>query len=160
MAVDAKYVRVLSPAGKTVNFTAITGNSHRYYWLTSDLIKTMLDKKIRVFEKLKAVDASGKTEIELTKKNFDSNNNGKEYDATSGEIVIKDLEKERALELKKYQEEFLEELGFAIAEQLEANVTNYKEKKRVPIVVDAEEEVDDTSDDDADDTVDEPAINP
>lgn len=122
MAFDAKYVRTLAPAGGVINFISITGNSHRYFWIASSAIKLMLDRGIKVFEKLKKADKDGNTEIELTLENYNTNNSGEEFDETAGYIVVKNLEEERANELKKLQEEFLEEMGLKIAEELEEKV--------------------------------------
>ena len=50
--ITAKNVRTLAPGGGVANFMGITGDSHKYFWLSTDLIKLMLDRHIRVFERL------------------------------------------------------------------------------------------------------------
>lgn len=50
--ITAKNVRTLAFGGGVANFMGITGNSHKYFWLSTDLIKLMLDRHIKVYERL------------------------------------------------------------------------------------------------------------
>lgn len=123
MDIDAKYVRTLAPAGSTANFTSIAGNSHRYFWLSIDLIEALLEQGIKVFEKLKVQDANGNSEIELTLQNFNSNNNGIEYD--DNEVVVKDHEAIRAKELKESKEEDLKNIGLEIKKAMDKRMSKF-----------------------------------
>lgn len=50
--ITAKNVRTLAPGGGVANFMGITGNSHKYFWLSTDLIALMLSREIKVYERL------------------------------------------------------------------------------------------------------------
>lgn len=50
--ITAKNVRTLAFGGGVANFMGITGNSHKYFWLSTDLIKLMLDRHIKVYERI------------------------------------------------------------------------------------------------------------
>lgn len=50
--ITAKNVRTLAFGGGVANFMGITGNSHKYFWLSTNLIKLMLDRHIKVYERL------------------------------------------------------------------------------------------------------------
>jgi hypothetical protein len=50
--ITAKNVRTFAFGGGVANFMGITGNSHKYFWLSTDLIKLMLDRHIKVYERL------------------------------------------------------------------------------------------------------------
>lgn len=131
MAVNAKYVRVVADAGMTANFMSIAGNSHRYHWLSSELIKAMLDKGINVYEKLAEPAEDGSIEVELTEENYTSDNSGIVFNEASGAVVVQDLEKERADYLQEVHEEFMEKLGLEIKDQLEEKVEKYNKQHPV-----------------------------
>lgn len=129
MSVTAKFVRTLAPAGSTVNFTAITGNSHRYFWISTELIKSMLEKDIRVFERLKENTEEGVKDTELTLENYaEENTNCVKFDEDSNDIVIKDYELKRSEELQETHEEFLENIGLEIKSELDKKIEKYNKK--------------------------------
>lgn len=140
MSVTAKFVRTLAPAGSTANFTAITGNSHRYFWLSTELIKSMLKKDVRAFERLKEATEDGVKDIELTLENcMEANSNCVEFNKNSNDVVVKDYELKRAEELKEINEEFLENMGMEIKNELDKKVEKYNKKHSVEITASGEQ---------------------
>ena len=127
---DAKLVRTYAKAGQVANFVAITGNSHRYQWMSISIIKQMLERGIRVYEKLEEGFEleDGSTEIELTlgnenagvEANYNVDNGGEPFDANDKSIVVvQNLEEQRIEELNLIKEEQLAELGMKIKEDME-----------------------------------------
>lgn len=90
--IKAKKVRLLAPGGGVLNFVGVTGNSHFAYPVSTTLIKTALERKIRVFETLATPAEDGSTEVELTLENYASDNGGAVVAET--DCVVPDIEKE------------------------------------------------------------------
>ena len=90
--IKAKKVRLLAPGGGVLNFVGVTGNSHFAYPVSTTLIKTALERKIRVFETLATPAEDGSTEVELTLENYASDNGGATVAETDCEVP--DIEKE------------------------------------------------------------------
>ena len=119
MAITAKYVRTLAPGGAALNFVGITGNSHRYFPVSTTLIEKALRRGVKVYELVETLDAENNvtatSEIELTLENFESDNGGKAV--AEGVNIVPDIEKETA---DKHAEEFaaiLTEKGLAIQQR-------------------------------------------
>ena len=89
--IKAKKVRLLAPGGGVLNFVGVTGNSHFAYPVSTTLIKTALERKIRVFETLATPAEDGSTEVELTLENYASDNGGAVVAET--DCVVPDIEK-------------------------------------------------------------------
>lgn len=117
MAINAKYVRLKAPAGTVVNFQGITGKNHKQLWISTDLIKVLLDKKVKVYEfipkKVDVDEATGEVtvteedkEIILDEDNYTTDNGGKEL--TDSDVVVIDLEKERHDKMKEIEASNLE----------------------------------------------------
>lgn len=115
--ITAKNVRTLAPGGGVANFMGITGNSHRYFWLSTDLIKLMLDRGIRVFEENEDPEVK---EVELTLENYNQDTGGATLDEDSDIVVIQDLEGQRQAMYDAEKEEWLAEVGKNIKERQDA----------------------------------------
>ena len=92
--IKAKKVRLLAPGGGVLNFVGVTGNSHFAYPVSTTLIKTALERNIKVFEELATPAADGSTEVELTLENYAADNGGAVVSDT--DCVVPDIEKEVA----------------------------------------------------------------
>ena len=113
--IESKIVRTVAPAGVSVNFTGITGNSHHYYPCAVSLIKLMLERKVLVYEKLAEPAEDGSTEVQLTLENFDQDNSGEEVAEDAN--IIPNLEEEIADKHAEEREAFLEEKGLEIKDK-------------------------------------------
>lgn len=95
--ITAKFVRTLAPGGATLNFTGITGNSHKAVAMPLTLIKKALDRGVKVYELIENKDDDGNVtgydEVELTAENYDADNGGKAVTASNN--IVPDVEKER-----------------------------------------------------------------
>ena len=120
--INAKFVRILAPGGVTLNFTGITGNSHKAAAMPVTLIKKALDRGAKVYELIEEKDKEGNvigySEVELTEENYTANNGGKEVTATNN--VVPDIEKERIETHAAEFQERLEQKGLEIKERQEA----------------------------------------
>ena len=119
--INAKFVRILAPGGVTLNFTGITGNSHKAVAMPVTLIKKALDRGAKVYELIEEKDEDenviGYSEVELTVENYATDNGGKEVTASNN--VVPDIEKELAeLHAAEFQER-LEQKGLEIKERQE-----------------------------------------
>ncbi len=119
--INAKFVRILAPGGVTLNFTGITGNSHKAVAMPVTLIKKALDRGAKVYELIEEKDedenVTGYSEVELTLENYTADNGGKEVTASNN--VVPDIEKELAeLHAAEFQER-LEQKGLEIKERQE-----------------------------------------
>ena len=128
--VDAKLVRTYAKAGQVANFVAITGNNHRYQWMSISIIKQMLERGVRVYEKLEdGIELEdGSTEIELTlgdedagiAANYDADTGGVPFDAEDKSIVVvQNLEEQRIEELNTIKEQHLADIGMKIKEHMD-----------------------------------------
>lgn len=95
--VKAKFVRTLAPGGATLNYTGITGNSHKAVAMPLTLIKKALDRGVKVYELIEEKDEGGNvtgySEVELTVENYEADNGGKAVTAENN--LVPDVEKER-----------------------------------------------------------------
>ena len=117
--INAKFVRILAPGGVTLNFTGITGNSHKAVAMPVTLIKKALDRGAKVYELIEEKDedenVTGYSEVELTLENYTADNGGKEVTASNN--VVPDIEKDLAeLHAAEFQER-LEQKGLEIKER-------------------------------------------
>ena len=120
--INAKFVRILAPGGVTLNFTGITGNSHKAAAMPVTLIKKALDRGAKVYELIEEKDKDGNvtgySEVELTEENYTADNGGKVVEPTHN--VVPDIEKERIETHAAEFQERLEQKGLEIKERQEA----------------------------------------
>ena len=120
--ITAKFVRTLAPGGATLNFTGITGNSHKAVAMPLTLIKKALDRGVKVYELIEIKDEDneviGYEDLELTEENYASDNGGKEVTASNN--IVPDVEKEREDIHAAEMAERLAEKGLEIKERQEA----------------------------------------
>lgn len=122
MSVNAKMIRTLAPAGTSINFMSICGNSIFDYPCPVSMIKTMIERGIRVYEQLDTPAEDGSTEVLLTLENYDKDNGGVEVPEDA--IIIPDIELEVANTHAEEYAELLVQKGKAIKEKqtYESNV--------------------------------------
>lgn len=125
--IKAKVVRTLAPAGVSINFVGICGNSHHYYPTDITLIKLMLDRNILVYEKLAEPAEDGSTEVLLTLENYDQDNDGEEV--AEDAVIIPNIEKQIQDAHAAEREDFLAEKGLEIKDKQEKT---YKEYLNIP----------------------------
>lgn len=118
----AKFVRTLAPGGATLNFTGITGNSHKAVAMPLTLIKKALDRGVKVYELIEEKDddgnVTGYSEVELTTENYAADNGGKAVTAENN--LVPDVEQERADAHAAEFAERLAEKGLEIKQRQDA----------------------------------------
>ena len=144
--IKAKMVRTLSPAGVSLNYTGICGDSHFYYPVLVTSIKKMIDRGVLVYEYIDATDDEEAHELLLTNENYDQDNGGAEVAEEAN--IIPDIELEVEQRHATERAAWLEEKGLEIKARQEAIA-----KEFLGIAEEEEENIDDTSDD-SDDTSD------
>lgn len=146
--ITAKFVRTLAPGGATLNFTGITGNSHKAVAMPLTLIKKALDRGVKVYELIEVKDEDenviGYEDLELTAENYASDNGGKKVTASNN--VVPDVEKEREDTHAAEFAERLAEKGLEIKAKQEAlaaqNTTTTEEEGSVEEPVEEDETFD------------------
>lgn len=120
--IAAKFVRTLAPGGATLNYTGITGNSHKAVAMPLSLIKKGLERGVKFYELIEEKDddgnVTGYSEVELTLENYDSDNGGKAVEATNN--VVPDVEEERKTIHDQEYADRLAEKGLEIKKRQEA----------------------------------------
>jgi len=118
----AKFVRTLAPGGATLNYTGITGNSHKAVAMPLTLIKKALDRGVKVYELIEEKDddgnVTGYSEVELTTENYAADNGGKAVTAENN--LVPDVEQERADTHAAEFAERLAEKGLEIKQRQDA----------------------------------------
>lgn len=120
--IKAKFVRTVAPAGVSINFTGICGNSHHYYAVDISLIKLMLERGVLVYEKLEEPAEDGSTEVLLTLDNYNTDLDGQEI--SSSEVIVPNIEKQIQDTHTAERTEFLREKGLEIKDK---QTQSYKE---------------------------------
>lgn len=115
MAITAKMIRTLAPAGSSINFMSLCGNSIFDYPCSITMIKTMLERGVKVYEQLAEPAEDGSTEIELTLENYAEDNGGIEIEDNAD--IIPDIELEVATAHAEEYEENMKNKGLNIKEQ-------------------------------------------
>ena len=115
--VKAKKIRTVGIARNgSVNFRCQTGDSHHYYWVSAELIKTMLERNYIVYEQSAT---EGEPDIILTLDNYDKPTGG--YVITDDQIpglsVVPNIELEVSRTHDAEKEEFLRRKGMNIKAQ-------------------------------------------
>jgi hypothetical protein len=115
--VKAKKIRTIGIAKHgSVNFRCQTGDSHHYYWVSAELIKTMLERNYIVYEQSAT---EGEPDIILTLDNYNKPTGG--YVITDDQIpglsVVPNIELEVARTHDAEKEEFLRRKGMSIKAQ-------------------------------------------
>ena len=118
--VVAKYVRTLAFArSSNANFRGMTGNSHWYYLVSVELIKTMLERNFLVYERLETPLEDGTTEVQLTLDNYNKPTGGIiiTEDMAAQLDIIPDIELEVSRVHDSEMEEYLRLKGLEIKRQ-------------------------------------------
>lgn len=120
--ITAKSVRIVVPAGVTINYAGQTGDSHRVHYLNLpvSIIKKLLERGAKVYE-VKDVEVDHVAtieEVELTLENAETDNGGRAVPADATLTV--DVEDEVAEKHAEEAEARMEAIGLEIKAQQEA----------------------------------------
>lgn len=116
--IKAKMVRTLSPAGVSINYTSLCGDSHFPYAVTVTSIKKMIERGVLVYEQIAAAEGEEPTELLLTMENYDKENGGEVVPENAN--IIPDIELEIEERHAAEREEWLEEKGQLIKAKQES----------------------------------------
>lgn len=138
--IKAKMIRTVCPAGVSINYVGMCGDSHFAFPVSITLIKTMIERGMSVYEQIPPDEEKGTegTELLLTLENYDQDNGG-EVVAEDANIVP-DIELEVNTQHAKEREEFLANKGLEIKEK-QTQISN----EFFGIDPEAEEEVTETT---------------
>lgn len=137
--IKAKMIRTVCPAGVSINYVGMCGDSHFAFPVSITLIKTMIERGMSVYEQIPPEEeGEDPTELLLTLENYDQDNGG-EVVAEDANIVP-DIELEVNTQHAKEREEFLTNKGLEIKEK-QTQISN----EFFGIDPEAEEEVTETT---------------
>lgn len=116
--IKAKMIRTVCPAGVSINFVGMCGDSHFPFPVSITLIKTMIERGVLVYEQISAQEEGEEpTELLLTMENYDQDNGGEEI--PEGANIVPDIELEVKTRHDQERQDFLTNKGLEIKERQE-----------------------------------------